>query len=197
MGTRHLTAVILQEEPKVAQYGQWDGYPGGQGLTILNFLKDPNTVLKIFKDEIAKCRFVTEEEYDARWAEAGADGSGWVGLDVADRLQEKYPELSRDCGAEVLKLIYEGKTHELANSWDFAEDSLFCEWAYVIDLDKNVLEVYQGFNQEKLNENDRFFNGGITDVKYYPVKLAKSYPLDNLPSEEDFINDLREDEDEE
>jgi len=27
MGTRHLTMVIQNKEPKVAQYGQWDGYP--------------------------------------------------------------------------------------------------------------------------------------------------------------------------
>ena len=38
MGTRNLTTVIKNSETKVAQYGQWDGYPGGQGLTALKFL---------------------------------------------------------------------------------------------------------------------------------------------------------------
>lgn len=27
MGTRHLTAVVIDGDYKVAQYGQWDGYP--------------------------------------------------------------------------------------------------------------------------------------------------------------------------
>ena len=36
MGTRHLVAVIHKDEYKVAQYGQWDGYPSGQGDTVLD-----------------------------------------------------------------------------------------------------------------------------------------------------------------
>lgn len=39
MGTRHLTAVFVDGEYKVAQYGQWDGYPEGQGLTCLEFAR--------------------------------------------------------------------------------------------------------------------------------------------------------------
>lgn len=31
MGTRNLTAVYIDGEYKVAQYGQWDGYPEGPG----------------------------------------------------------------------------------------------------------------------------------------------------------------------
>lgn len=31
MGTRNLTCVVLDGEFKVAQYGQWDGYPEGSG----------------------------------------------------------------------------------------------------------------------------------------------------------------------
>lgn len=30
MGTRNLTMLISDGETKVAQYGQWDGYPGEQ-----------------------------------------------------------------------------------------------------------------------------------------------------------------------
>ena len=41
MGTRNLTMVINQKgEKKVAQYGQWDGYPSGVGVSVLNFLKN-------------------------------------------------------------------------------------------------------------------------------------------------------------
>lgn len=40
MGTRNLTAVYLDGQYKVAQYGQWDGYPEGQGITVLTFLRD-------------------------------------------------------------------------------------------------------------------------------------------------------------
>ena len=37
MGTRNLTKVINEQgEVVVAQYGQWDGYPSGQGVNALN-----------------------------------------------------------------------------------------------------------------------------------------------------------------
>ena len=39
MGTRNLTMVISNGKTKVAQYGQWDGYPDGQGMTALSTLK--------------------------------------------------------------------------------------------------------------------------------------------------------------
>ena len=40
MGTRNLTMVIQDHETKISQYGQWDGYPEGQSLTILSFLQE-------------------------------------------------------------------------------------------------------------------------------------------------------------
>lgn len=40
MGTRNLTVVINNGKPCIAQYGQWDGYPQGQGYTIFDFLSN-------------------------------------------------------------------------------------------------------------------------------------------------------------
>ena len=52
MGTRNLTLVINQEgEKKVAQYGQWDGYPSGVGAGVLRFLKNKE-VFEKFKDNL-------------------------------------------------------------------------------------------------------------------------------------------------
>ena len=33
MGTRHMIGVVKDGIPRIAQYGQWDGYPSGQGVT--------------------------------------------------------------------------------------------------------------------------------------------------------------------
>ena len=42
MGTRNLTIVHSNGEYKVAQYGQWDGYPEGLGCQLLKYLKGIN-----------------------------------------------------------------------------------------------------------------------------------------------------------
>lgn len=55
MGTRHLISVVLDGEYKIAQYGQWDGYPSGQGQAIVDFLLD-NFDREAFKRQLAKCR---------------------------------------------------------------------------------------------------------------------------------------------
>ena len=54
MGTRNATIVIKDNKTKVAQYGQWDGYPSGQGLTALNFLRQAN--LSQFGTEVDKLK---------------------------------------------------------------------------------------------------------------------------------------------
>jgi hypothetical protein len=38
MGTRNLTVVISNNQTKVAQYGQWDGNPSGQGVNAITTL---------------------------------------------------------------------------------------------------------------------------------------------------------------
>lgn len=189
MGTRHLIAVMKDDDYIVAQYGQWDGYPEGQGASVLQFLKEMNRSL--FEEKLKNVSFISQTELQSRWVEAGADpDSEWVTLEVAERMEELYPENTRDIGAEILSLIYkEDRPIKVTNSISFAGDSLFCEWAYVVDLDKNVLEVYKGFNKDPLAESERFYQYS-RDGEYYPIKLLKSFDLNNLPSHDDFINSL-------
>jgi len=60
-------------------------------------------------------------------------------------------------------------------------------------------EVYEGFNQEPLDDNERFrfldYNSPHRTDKYYPVRLVDIFDINNLPTEEEFLNTFKSDED--
>ena len=186
MGTRNLTVVQHDGQYKLAQYGQWDGYPSGQGKTILEFLRDKFDREK-FISRLNACKLLSDEEVAALDKDFSADD--WTKL---------YPSLSRDTAAEVLEYIQEStEPVPIQKDFSFAGDSLFCEWAYVIDLDANMFEVYKGFNQTPVLGGSRFYDlqnkltSDSTD-KYYPVRLEYAWRLEALPTNEEFLTALND-----
>jgi hypothetical protein len=121
MGTRHHQKVInKQGELKVSQYGQWDGYPNGQGFDILNYLRRGN--LDKYQEELDKLHLITDEEVkivatDPKW-------------------QENYPYMSRDCGAKIHQMIENGEVKFVAFIDDNGAGS-WCQGFYTIDFQQN------------------------------------------------------------
>jgi len=66
MGTRHLIVVKKDNEIKVAQYGQWDGYPSGQGVSILKFLRNKKRIKKL-SDKMKVVRFIDATGKDKKF----------------------------------------------------------------------------------------------------------------------------------
>ena len=114
MGTRNLTMVIQNQETKIAQYGQWDGFPDGQGITILTFLQDKSNVEKL-KQIIPNIRF--EKEQDTKEKKEFAKslgievkpnyGHGRILMEVFDELVEtklQQPTFITEYPAEISPL---------------------------------------------------------------------------------------------
>ena len=183
MGTRHLIAVFYKGEYRIAQYGQWDGYPSGQGVDVLKFLRK-EMKLPLFHERLLALREITEAEID----KVNALGDGW---------QTEYPHLSRDAGSDILLMVQKGVRDNAVKLYiDFAGDSLYCEYAYVIDFDKGTFEIFKGFNTDPVDPSERFADAKRDNEKYYPVRFWKSYPLDALPTKAKFLKDLDDSEDE-
>jgi hypothetical protein len=124
MGTRGLTKVIKNDKVVVAQYGQWDHYPSGQGLTALRFLRDEANVEKL--DKGLYWLYETNDED----VEKTLDRTG-------DNFATAYPSLTRDTGAGILELIANAKgALPVVLKTDFENDELFCEGVFTVDLDK-------------------------------------------------------------
>ena len=208
MGTRNLTMAVADGKIKLAQYCQWDGYPSGQGEKVLTTLQTAD--LKELERKIRALKPITPEDIKKRWVECGADpDSDMVSLAVSDRMKEKYPHLQRDLGGDVLNYILSQPAGlEVETDVRFAGDSLFCEWAYLIDFDKGTFEAYGGYNTYPLSKKDRFFFLQADAIKankekaetfkargmgertdYYPIRMIKSYKLSKLPTSKKFEKD--------
>jgi len=183
MGTRHLIAVVLGGGFKIAQYGQWDGYPEGQGVAVLKFAQSAD--MEAFKAKLRELSWITEEQ-----VKQVNDTPNW---------SEAFPHLTRDAGADVLTMVADAdKALFLQDRSSFGGDSLFCEWAYVLDLDAGRLEVYRGFNKAKTAADSRFPSGADwldTSEGYEPVRLVKLFDLKNLPNAEQFVSTLNDEDD--
>ena len=135
MGTRHLIKVKYKGETKVSQYGQWDGYPDGQGLDILKFLRNKIKVEEL-KDKLSKVRFLDKEGKDKKFVE---DFDSKKEEDRTDEQKGWFRTfISRDVGSEILDNIVNFDGEEILLSED---DGDWCEGFFTIDLDKMTYKI--------------------------------------------------------
>lgn len=181
MGTRGLYCAVVDGEIKVAQYGQWDAYPENQGKAMLNFVRGlvGDDKIEDFKTALRALVAPSIEELKRRSEEQG------------ESFFKENPQFSRDTCASVMALILDGSVKEVHLQTEFAADSLFCEWAYVIDMDRGVLEVFRGF-QEKEHTQGRFAamvdkENGHRQEKYYPVAEVAQFDFRALPDDNTFV----------
>jgi len=159
MGTRNLTVVKnLEGTTKIAQYGQWDGYPSYSGIKALEFLRD-----KVNRDnllvELQNVEFISDEECDQLY-NASKSSTDWENKDFLN----EYPGLHRDTGIKILEVVANAtNTIKTVDNTEFANDSLFCEGIYEVDFSTNKFTS---------NYND----------------IVAMYDLDNLPTDEEYLS---------
>lgn len=163
MGTRGLTLVSDREGHfRIAQYGQWDHYPSGQGATVLEFARDKEK-LACLELSLPKCYWLNQEELEAITRNY-ANEDGWMSIEEGERFSADWPTLTRDTGAGILEIV--ANASDRVPLWDdslFASDTVWCEGIYHIN-----------FGTWKLHAN------------YNDVEV--SFDLDNLPTVEEFLN---------
>jgi hypothetical protein len=176
MGSRHLVAAYIDGAYRIAQYGHTGAYPDDQGVAILAFLQHTNH--DRFKAALRRASLLTEEE-----------------MEEVENGKRPAPIETRH-GSEILHhVLLAEEPLKLTDYLAFAGSSLHCEWAYVIDFDKGTFEVFIGRNKRFMATDTRFPSGsnwlapGYWD--YEPVALLSSYDLNNLPTSEQFLTDIK------
>lgn len=186
MGTRGLYGIRKNNIDKTT-YNHFDSYPEGLGADMLKFIrKHSNAALNEFYDNIimvAPDAIPTKEEI-AHCAEYG-----FINLTVSNQSTQDWYCLLRETQGN-LEILFECDYPYMIDNRDFIKDSLFCEYAYIINLDTNVLEYYEGF-QTTPQAGNRY--GVKEDRGYYPCKRIAEIPLDvikNARSVEDIIHEF-------
>lgn len=158
MGTRNLTKVIDREGVvRVAQYGQFDGYPSGQGVNALLHAYNHKQIEK----GLAKVRWATEEEVEE--IINAFPQANYFGTDDQKNFDLYYPNLIRETCADILGVVAwsVGEVILVDNS-DFEQDELFCEGVYTVDFQKGKF------------------------ISWYNGKTVE-FDLDNLPYQYDYL----------
>ncbi|KAL1970424.1 hypothetical protein VTN77DRAFT_5585 [Rasamsonia byssochlamydoides] len=193
MGTRNLICVFYRGRFVIAQYCQWDGYPEGQGVRILNFLLNSANIDRL-KNGLQFIVTLDQEDLEQFLPSSlpHTHGNCKCGKGEAEPFP---PSLSRDSGARILEIIAQATAEKrvpIMLDLEFANDGLFCEWAYVVDLDNNVFEVFGGaVSKDKAGSDHRFASVGGERVTV--PALVKSFPFAELPAtEEEFVKILQD-----
>ena len=177
MGTRGLYGFRKNGVDKTT-YNHFDSYPEWLGRSVVEF-----------------CRHTSEEEmcemYD-RIEMVGARSKptkkqidfcinhGLFDDNVSTRSETDWYCLLRNIQGSLDDLRHviksSGKAY-LIDNHSFILDSLWCEYAYIINLDTHMLEFYVGYQKEPQDGNR--YGRKVTDG-YYPCRLAAEIPLSEL-----------------
>jgi hypothetical protein len=184
MGTRGALVFVVDGTEKTS-YVHYDSYPSGLGEDALSWLRGALSDEAGARKAVAELAPVPDggpsAEHFERWAEFHDrhvdSGTSWYAL---------LRHTQGDPGKILKAGLFEPAT-------DFPRDSLFCEWAYVIDFDARTFEVYEGFQQSPPTLG-RWIGRAGTSEGYEPVQRVRQYGFDDLPEN---LADVERDEDDE
>lgn len=131
-------------------YNHWDSYPSELGNKIVNFIK--STTVEEMNEIFDKIILVDDNK----------------------KIYESLKNYQGDLSA------YKNKITNMIDASPFMKDSLFCEWAYIINLDTSKLEVYRGFS--KVKSNNRYQPENADSQGYWGVSLFVKFSLDKIPN---------------
>jgi len=181
MGTRGAFGFRRYGIDKVT-YNHWDSYPECLGEKMARFCVEHKAELASICDSIILVAADSEPSFEAiAWAKL----AGCINTEVSYRTEKDWYCLLRELQGGLHKapaLVTATGKYYMIDNHEFLKDSLFCEYAYIINLDTNRLEYWVGF-QEVPQEGNRYGTQPVPDhdfSKYYPCKLAAEFPLDGL-----------------
>jgi hypothetical protein len=189
MGTRGFVGFVADGQTKIG-YNQFDSYPSGLGEAMLSWLRGADLDVAT---GLADALRVVSSETKPTAEDIAALGAWYDGhVDRQDDGSVTWYQLLRRTQGDPAAMLAAGVIEDASH---FPADSLFAEYGYVVDFDTQVFEVYIGFQREP-HTRGRFADmlaDARFEGRYWPVALAASWPLDQLPENGEFLRAVRDD----
>lgn len=182
MGTRGTHGVVIDGTNKLA-YNHFDSHPSHLGVAMLGSARSVSGDLNAARSLARKLTLV-DQDAEPTPEQATALNER---MDEPVRTDADWYNVLRDQQGDLFGYL---QAEFMPDGGNFYADSLFCEWGYVIDLDAETFEAYKGFQREPHTEGRfaaEFESAEHRTSQYYPIKLIKSWPLSDLPTDEEFI----------
>lgn len=143
MGTRGLLMIKESGSTKLAQYNHYDSYiKGGLGEDVVSF------IVKTTREE-------KWDQFKKGLANVISVDSDYVLTDEDIERHKRYQDTNVSTGDDIYALlrglqngvvlseILEGRVFLMEDYIGFFDDGIFCEYAYLLDLDEMVLYIYE------------------------------------------------------
>lgn len=174
MSTRGAYGFIKKGEMKIT-YNHYDSYLEGLGINIMKFIA--NTTDKELNDIFDKIIMVDEDSIPTQ--EQIKECEKVTNLNVSSKSVNDWYCLLRNAQGNLEE--YKNGLKYMMDNKRFMGDSLFCEYAYILNLDDNRLEIYKGFNKDKETDNDYTqFRVTKDNYEYVEVEIFDSISFDNI-----------------
>lgn len=196
MGTRGAIGFKLDQK-EVIFYNHFDSYPDGLGQDMVDYVRSVTDWNEVREQVLA----FEEAEHGTTPTKAQKDRArelGTIDLRVSGQSENDFYCLTRGAQGDLALQLALG-FGELNNN--FPRDALFCEYAYIINLDTMELEFYEGFNKDR-NAEGRYARGDDEEFErhgYAGVRLVGEAPLSDIPEDwqEKFFPEEEDEEDDE
>lgn len=166
MSTRGGYGFVKGNEIKVS-YNHYDSYFSGLGFDIMKFVTE--TTDKEMEKIFDKIVMVKEDSIPTE--EQIKECEQYLDLKVSTQDKKDWYCLLRNSQGELNE--YKKELRYMIDNKEFLGDSLFCEYAYILNLDSKCLDIYTGFNENK-NTNNLFTQFRNDEEKYVEVELLTS-----------------------
>lgn len=176
MSTRGAFGFRINNKDKIT-YKHMDSYPDDLGREILDFINISTIeqLSQVAQDIILVDNTQTPSKFQIESCKK------WSILSTSNENNPDWYCLLRKAQGKLDPYI-QGLNYMMDSS-DFLCDSLYCEYAYIIDIDSGFLEVYSGYVQKPYKTMGRYADKkSPTATGFYGVVLVAKYPLKKIIS---------------